>query len=207
MENIKNLRAKYGDNEPIFLEEIKLELANYTKARIFQLLSVAIESKEIAKFDGGVYYFPTQSVLGMSKLNPRKVIEKKYIKNKESIYGFYSGLSLLNTFGLTNQIPNVIEIVTNNESTRLREVNIGNQKIILKKSRTQITKNNYYELMILELFNIIDVDKLRKENMKEIVEYMNNKSLSPGDVLRYAKYVPAKAVKNFISSEVPYAFA
>ena len=120
MENIKNLRAKYGDNEPIFLEEIKLELANYTKARIFQLLSVAIESKEIAKFDGGVYYFPTQSVLGMSKLNPRKVIEKKYIKNKESIYGFYSGLSLLNTFGLTNQIPNVIEIVTNNESTRLR---------------------------------------------------------------------------------------
>lgn len=61
------------------------------------------------------------------------------------------GLSALNRYGLTTQVPNTTEICTNNETSKLRSVKVGNMSVILRKSRTAITNENVDILSFLEL--------------------------------------------------------
>ncbi|MCD8203749.1 MAG: hypothetical protein LUB56_01310 [Coprobacillus sp.] len=49
-----------------------------------------------------MYYLPKESRLGESHLHYSKIIEKKYISDGESVYGFYSGTTLLNSLGLSS---------------------------------------------------------------------------------------------------------
>ena len=60
-------------------------------------------------------------------------------------------------FLLTMQIPSSIEIITNNETMFVRETILKSRKIILRKSRLPITKENVNAYTILELFTNIDV--------------------------------------------------
>lgn len=135
-------------------------------------------------------------------LNPRRVIEKKYVQDNGEIYGYYTGMMLLNMFGITTQMPNVIEIYTNNEATKSRRVNINNQTVIVKKARTKIDKTNYRQMMILELFNIMDKDSINAQTSQKIIDYMKSNGITIKDVMQYADKVPARAIKNFMRSEV-----
>ena len=47
-----------------------------------ELINVLCEEEKLIRFEKGIYYIPTDTVLGKSVLNPRKVIEKKYINDK-----------------------------------------------------------------------------------------------------------------------------
>ena len=133
MELMKKLKAKYGTNEPIFFEEISETAGNYTRGRVYQLIKPALESGDLVRSEHNCYYIPTQTPFGKSLLNPRKVIEKKYISNNGEIFGYYTGLTLLNSFGITTQMPNILEVYTNNEATKARRVEIDNQTVIVKK--------------------------------------------------------------------------
>jgi predicted transcriptional regulator of viral defense system len=68
--------------------------------------------------------------------------DKKFIFDKNGAFGFYSGLTLQNAIGLTTPVPNTVEIVTNREKSRRREINVGNQNLCLRRSRTIITSRN-----------------------------------------------------------------
>ncbi len=202
MELINTLQNQYGANEPIFFDEIAKAGKKYTRARIYQLINTALDSGILARFGYDCYYIPTQTPFGQSLLNPRRVIEKKYIQDNDEIYGYYTGMTLLNMFGITTQMPNVIEIYTNNEATKSRRVNINNQTVIVKKARTKIDKSNYREMMILELFNIMDKDAINSQASQKIIEYMKSNNITIKDVMQYADKVPARAIKNFMRSEV-----
>ena len=101
MELIEYLTKTFGYNEPILLEEISFN--NFSKSWINKQLAKYVETGELIRFDKGVYYVPKKTILGPSKLNPVKVIERKYINSK---YGYYSGASFLNQLGLSTQVPN-----------------------------------------------------------------------------------------------------
>lgn len=161
----------------------------------------------LAKAGYDCYYIPTTTPFGKSLLNPRKVIEKKYISNNDEVYGFYTGLVLLNSFGITTQMPNVIEVFTNNEATKSRRVTINNQTIIVKRARTTINNSNYKEMMLLELFNLADIRSIDARATQKIVDYMKQNNISVQGIMKYAKFVPARAIKNFMISEVQNAFA
>lgn len=207
MELVKCLKTQYGENTPIFFEDIANVCSGYTRGRVYQLIDAAMNSGLLAKAGYDCYYIPTTTPFGKSLLNPRKVIEKKYISNKGEVYGFYTGLALLNSFGITTQMPNVIEVFTNNEATKSRRVTINNQTIIVKRARTTINNSNYKEMMLLELFNLADVRSIDARATQKIVDYMKQNNISIQGIMKYAKFVPARAIKNFMISEVQNAFA
>ncbi len=207
MELVKCLKNQYGENTPIFFEDIANVCSGYTRGRVYQLIDAAMNSGLLAKAGYDCYYIPTTTPFGTSLLNPRKVIEKKYISNKGEVYGFYTGLELLNSFGITTQMPNVIEVFTNNEATKSRRVTINNQTVIVKRARTTINNSNYKEMMLLELFNLADVRSIDARATQKIVDYMKQNNISIQGIMKYAKFVPARAIKNFMSSEVQNAFA
>lgn len=207
MELVKCLKTQYGENTPICFEDIANVCSGYTRGRVYQLIDAAMNSGLLAKAGYDCYYIPTTTPFGKSLLNPRKVIEKKYISNKGEVYGFYTGISLLNSFGITTQMPNVIEVFTNNEATKSRRVTINNQTIIVKRARTTINNSNYREMMLLELFNLADIRSIDARATQKIVDYMKQNNISVQGIMKYAKFVPARAIKNFMSSEVQNAFA
>ena len=207
MELVKCLKTQYGENTPIFFEDIANVCSGYTRGRVYQLIDAAMNSGLMAKAGYDCYYIPTTTPFGKSLLNPRKVIEKKYISNKGEVYGFYTGLALLNSFGITTQMPNVIEVFTNNEATKSRRVTINNQTIIVKRARATINNANYKEMMLLELFNLADISSIDARATQKIVDYMKQNNISIQGIMKYAKFVPARAIKNFMSSEVQNAFA
>ncbi|HAT84024.1 MAG TPA: hypothetical protein DCS37_03905 [Clostridiales bacterium] len=207
MELVNCLKTQYGENTPIFFEDIANVCSGYTRGRVYQLIDAAMNSGLLAKAGYDCYYVPTTTPFGKSLLNPRKIIEKKYISNNGKVYGFYTGISLLNSFGITTQMPNVIEVFTNNEATKSRRVTINNQTIIVKRARTTINSANYKEMMLLELFNLADARSIDVQATQKIVDYMKKNNISIQGIMKYAEFVPARAIKNFMSSEVQNAFA
>ena len=84
---------------------------------------------------------------------------------------------------------------------------INNQTIIVKRARTTINSANYKEMMLLELFNLTDARSIDVQVTQKIVDYMKKNNISIQGIMKYAKFVPARAIKNFMSSEVQNAFA
>ena len=107
---------------------------------------------------------------------------------------------------ITTQVPNALEIITNNESRELREVEIKGRKFILRKSRTKITNDNVYTYTILELFNGIKLNQCNEIpfSKKFIVDYIKENKITYNDISQMANFFPAKAMKNLIISGVLY---
>ena len=200
------LKAKYAENEPISIEDIRFALPQLTRGRIYQILDELIDKGELKRFKQGVYYIPTQTILGESLLDPRKVINQKYISDGLNYYGYYTGLSLLNAFGLTTQVANILEIRTNREATNSRTVIIGSQKVIIKRSRIEINNENYAAVMLLEIFNLLNSADIAYMDFSRVIEFIKAKNLTYEIINKYVRYMPAKAIKNLSMSGVENVF-
>ena len=75
------LLQQYGTNEPIISADIVFK--NYSRPWVMKQLKSLCEDGKLIRFEKGIYYIPTDTVFGKSILNPRKVIEKKYINDGE----------------------------------------------------------------------------------------------------------------------------
>lgn len=194
MEIVYNLKSKYDINNPIFIDEIRSMFSNYSKIRVAQLVRESVDSGELVRFENGVYYIPSKTILGNSTLSIAKVIEKKYIKNDIEVYGFYLGVSFANSIGITTQVPSVYEIMTNRESTRVRKVRVENQEVILRKARVEINKDNYIVLQFLEFITSTNTEFLLKSKEK-IAKYFL-KAVDKKQVADYITKYPSKTIKN-----------
>ncbi|MDR1832730.1 MAG: hypothetical protein LBQ97_08410 [Fusobacteriaceae bacterium] len=204
MEFVQVLKEKYGENTPILIDEIKAVCGNYSRPRISQFIDEAIRKRELIRYSPGVYYLPTMLRYGLSMIGPRDVIEKKYITNGAEIYGYYSGFTLLNAAGLTTQVPNTLEIVSNNVNSRLSRVLVDYQKVIVRRARAKITSENYQILRFLELVNNLESKELKQ---KEFLRYVRKINLKRGDIQQYIEYYPKSVGMKLIESEVIYEFA
>ena len=202
MEISRRLNEKYGADEPIFIDEIKSVMKEYSTPYIFRMLKEAIEKGLLMRYDDSIYYIPTTTILGKSVLNPYRVIEKKYVRDGKNVQGFYSGWTFLNGIGGTRQVPNVIEVVTNRETMRVRETMLGRQRLILRRPKTTITAENAKVLSILELATQFDFDE---DSKLAVVDYSKKNRIAIKDFLRYAEFYPAKTIKNM--REVLYELA
>lgn len=201
----KSLLKEYGTNEPIFLSDISFE--KYSRPWIMKQLQLLCNEEKICRYEKGVYYIPTDTVFGKSVLNPRKVIEKKYISDHGEIIGYYSGLLFQNQIKLTTQMSNVIEIYTNNESAKVREIVIGKQRVILRRARTTINNSNVAVLSFMEMMNEISPNTLDDEKKKRIAEYVRLNSITRKDIIEYAGVFPDKVMRNLIESEAIFSVA
>jgi len=199
------LLQQYGTNEPIISADIVFK--NYSRPWVMKQLKSLCEDGKLIRFEKGIYYIPTDTVFGKSILNPRKVIEKKYINDGENTIGYYSGITFQNQLKLTTQMPNVIEIYTNNETTNVRDVMVGKQKVILRKARTTINSTNVAVLSFLEMMNDIIPRSLDSEKKSRIAEYINNNGITKQEIISYASVFPDKVMRNLIESEAIFRVA
>ena len=198
---IDKIEKTYGANTPIFADEIVALFDGYTRAYVFRLINKAEADGELVSYSRGVYYIPKNTFFGKSTICSEMVAEKKYIKNKESVYGIYSGLNLLNRFGITAQVPNTLEIVTNNETTRKRKIEIGGRAFILRKARCKITKDNYPVYTLLQLFNdMSDKDELDEFAKKQIGDYIVRNDVTTEKLFDMSKVFPSATLKKMIWS-------
>jgi hypothetical protein len=188
----------YGANEPILIGEISY--MDYSRPWLFKGLKKLTNDGKLIRFDNGVYYIPTKTVLGISVLNSRKVVEKKYVSAGGRVYGFFSGLTLQNRAGLTTQMPNTIEVVSNNESAKVREVSVGTQKVKVRRARVEITKENVSALQFLDLMNSLDVNELNVDGKQALRSFIIARGITIQGILAYTPVYPARAMKNLMES-------
>ena len=105
----------------------------------------------LEKYDNGIYYIPRfGGLLGKSYLDRTEVIMRKYVENKSDKYGYVTGLSFANQLGLTTQMPAMIEIVTNRESTNGRIITLGKSASEGKRVHPLLYQNlmeNFYNCL------------------------------------------------------------
>lgn len=202
---LESILQQYGTNEPIFSSEISFQ--DYSRPWIYKQLNKLCEEGKLIRYEKGIYYVPTETPFGKSLLNPRKVIERKYISQGEETIGYYSGIAFQNQLRLTTQMPNVIEIYTNKETTRVRDVYVGKQKVLLRKARTKITTANSDVLSFLELMNDLNPDGIDVEKKAIITKFVADRKISRKDITAYAPVFPDKALRTLVESEVIYSVA
>lgn len=201
----ESIVQQYGTNEPILSSEITFQ--DYSRPWIYKQLNQLCEEGKLTRFEKGIYYVPTQTPFGKSLLNPRKVIERKFIFQGGETIGYYSGITFQNQLQLTTQMPNVIEIYTNKETTRVRDAYVGKQKVLLRKARTKITAANADVLSFLELMNDLNAAVLDDEKKAIITKFISDRKITRRDITAYAPVFPDRAMRTLIESEVIYSVA
>ena len=204
---IERLKDKFGTNEPIFTNEILDLFTEYSRAYVFRLIKKAEETEELLNFCPGIYFIPTNNIVGTSTITAEDVVTKKYISNQKKVYGLYSGINLQNMFSCTTQVPNTIVIVSNNESTRRRAILIDGRQVILKKSRCEITSTNIHAYTILQLLSEIDDTTIFNEKIiNTIMRYKKINKVNNDELIELAKFFPAKTTKKLLCSGVLNVF-
>ncbi len=193
----------YGFNEPIISKDVSYK--KYSRQWLYKEFNKLCESGKIIKYEKGLYYVPTKTLLGDSLLDPKKVIEKKYINSGQEIIGYYSGVTFLNQLRISTQMSNTIEIYTNNERSNVRDVNVGKQKVLLRRARTEINKENAAVLSLLELMNFVPATFFDDDRRDKINLYIAQKNITRKSITKYAPVFPDKAMRTLVESEVIYS--
>jgi len=197
------LLKEYGYDEPIFSEDLlqELTLNPNTLRQSLKRLADADKIKRY-KYKAGIYYIPNpNSILKRSALSVNKIIKNKYLVKRNNRIGYVTGLDFANSLNLTTQVPGLIEIVTEVESSNIRYVEYNQRRVALRKSKTNITGNNYKVLQILELItNFQKVSDVSFDNAKpKISDYVKDVSLERKELDRIISLYP-KAYRQFIGS-------
>ncbi len=202
------LLENYGYNEPIFLNELKIDGLSENAVR--QSVKRLVANGFLERYDNGIYYIPKQGgLLGKSYLDPFLVIMRKYVRSKSETYGYVTGLSFVNQLGLTTQMPAVIEIVTNREATNGRTITVGNQKVRIKKSVVAVSDNNAELLQLLD--GIVQAEKYTEFAMEEtvarMISYVRMKHFTKEQLSEVSSVITGATAKKLIEWGMIYEFA
>lgn len=201
---VERLLNKFNKDAPIFTEDIIELFCDYSRAQVFRFIKKAVLNKELIRFDKGVYFIPRVTFWGgLSTITSDDIVRSRYIRNEESVFGIYGGLKLLNNFSITTQMPAIIEVISNKEATRKREINIKGRKFILRKSRCEINKDNYAAYTVLQIFNDLSRDdELGDSSKRYLLEYINNQDITKEQLFYMSSNFPIKATKGLIRSGI-----
>lgn len=200
------LIKSYQSNEPIFLCDIDLPVSN---GNLRKMMKDLCDVGKIKRFDIGIYYLPKQSRLkGGVPLSVDTVAKYKYVCRNGNIEGYYSGYTFANMLGVTTQVPYTIEIVSNNASAKVREIDLQGRRIILRKSRVPITNENYQILQFLDFLK--DASVYSDENdifENRIRKYIVDENIKKDDVDLYIKHYPDKIYRYIYEMRLYDVFA
>jgi hypothetical protein len=105
-------------------------------------------------------------------------------------------------------VPSVVEIFTNNETSNARNILVGNQKVILRRARTEITSDNVAVLMLLEVMASESEAFFKNSEVRgKIKKFVVENNITMGDVDKYLDYYPERTLKILFRSGVINEFA
>lgn len=149
------LKEHYEDGEPIFLDDIHIEGMRRDNFR--QQIKTLADAGKIVRYEKGIYYIPKKTRFSSSTgPTPETVAMYKYISRGGKTDGYYSGSTFANIIGISMQVPMKKEIVSNNIAAIVREIPIGNQSFIVRRSVTPINDGNVKVLQLLDLLKNLD---------------------------------------------------
>ncbi len=202
------IREHYKEAEPIFFSDLERE--DITRSALNQQLKKLCDKGLLEKYDVGVYFIPKKTLLN-STIGPNAdmVARYRFISKGNNIDGFYGGNSFANQIGISTQVPQVVEIVSNNTNSSDREVRIGNRRFYVKKPIVQITKENVYVLQMLELLKNLDayLDYSYEEAREKFAEYISVHGIKRSDVDMYIRKYPVATFKYYYELGLDYVLA
>ena len=194
---------KCNFDEPLFLEEIKQYVINNYKTNEINILKKNInviinrmcKNNILKQFYKGIYYKPVNNVFGEMPLDKNKVIIKKYIKDENgNIKGYITGAKLFNQLGLTTQVPNIINIVTN-ECKNNNEYKNEKLGVIIIKPKIKIDNDNYKYLQLFDIINNKEEINIEVDNEDEIIySFIEENKLNFEKIIKYARVTNNKKI-------------
>lgn len=209
MEQLRNILVQaYGENEPVLTEDLMRLFSGISRQAVYKKIESALASGELARYDRGIYYAPTDTRFGKTQPSAESVLRRRWLINaKGNTVGYITGAALANETGLTEQVPAIIEVVTNTESTRVREVAGfgGWAKIKLRRPRATVTDENVAALRFLDLITVEPVASLDAS----AIEALRKEAKKAGRemVYEYVSLYPAKTSKRLVECEMRDVFA
>lgn len=198
--NIKEKVLKYiencDNNEPIFMDDIKnyvlenidedidiKQINNNINVIIYRLL----KDNNLKTKYRGVYFKPTKTLFGETTISNKDLIEKKFLTDKDgNINGYIVGAKLYNMIGLTTQVPNVTDIVTN--ECKYHKIFYDNLRVNILKPKITIDNENYLYLQLLDIIENKDNINIEADNFDEIIfKIIDNNNLEFEKLIKYAR--------------------
>lgn len=199
------LLDNYKENEPIFLVDIQID--GMTRTNVRQQIKKLADTGKVKRFDNGIYFLPKKTIFKSgSQLAPEKVLECKYLRDKDKRCGYVSGLMFFNQMGLTTQVPMMYEVVSNKATNDYRETSLAKSRVIVRKPKVPVTEKNYKELQFLDMLKDVDVysEVTGKQLQDRLYRYMDDANLSISEMEPYFSYYPDKLYKNLVETRVIY---
>lgn len=199
------LLDNYKENEPIFLADLQID--GMTRTNIRQRIKKLTDAGKVKRFDNGIYFLPKKTIFKSgSQLAPEKVLECKYLRDKDERCGYVSGLMFFNQMGLTTQVPMMYEVVSNKATNDYRETSLAKSRVIVRKPKVPVTEKNYKLLQFLDMLKDVDVysEVTGKSLQDRLYRYMKDANLRVSDMEPYFAYYPDKLYKNLVETRVIY---
>lgn len=209
--NCYNMVLEYINTQnrgiPIFIEEIKDYIIQFynenDKEKVFNNVKAILNrmNKEgiIENAYKGIYYIPVENIFGKMLLGNRQIIQYKYIMDKKgNIKGYITGAKLFNNIHLTTQVPNIIDIATN-ECKNFNKYENKNLNVIIRKPKVEVNNNNYKYLQLFDLIENKDNIDIEVENPDEIIyNFITENELDFEKIIKYAMDTKSRTVINKI---------
>lgn len=207
MNIVSYLKDIYGCGTPILLKDIRI--GRKSKTAIRKELSRAVKEKQIIRESNGVYYFEEEKEYPKI-VTFEDIVTKKYIRDDFGIkgleintYGYYSGQTFLNHIGISQQVPAVLEITTNNTSCK-RLIDINGRRAIIRKAKTEINHSNWKALQFFEMFHLLTEEDI-KQNKELLIKYIQ-KNFTKTDFTANIQYFSNKVMKLIVEGGLINAF-
>lgn len=209
--NCYNMILEYINTQnrgiPIFIEEIKDYIIQFynenDKEKVFNNVKAILNrmNKEgiIETAYKGIYYIPVENIFGKMLLGNRQIVQYKYIMDKKgNIKGYITGAKLFNNVHLTTQVPNIIDIATN-ECKNFNKYENKNLNVIIRKPKIEVNNNNYKYLQLFDLIENKDNIDIEVENPDEIIyNFIAENELDFEKIIKYAMDTKSRTVINKI---------
>ena len=188
IENFKN-------GEPIFLSELPGESKDYLRQEMKKL----VDDGKLERLYNGVYYLSYITILGTKgKISVDKYIEKKYLENGGKVFGYITGLQMVNKYGFTTQNPARYEVCSNEASTKQRKQEIDGNTIVVYKPVADINEENKTALQFLDLMSVIDKysEISGAELVNKLKKYVETVGIDFSIVKKYLPLYPDRVYRN-----------
>ena len=193
---------QYPEDEPIFIEEIKKYVIQKCekdeKENVLKNINVILnrlKNEGIIKAEyKGVYYKPVITIFGEMGLDQTKLMQLKYLKDRNgNVKGYIVGAKLFNRLGLTTQVPNVTDIVTN--ECKYHKQYDEKLRTYITKPKIEITNENYRYLQFIDILENKDNIYIEVENADEILyKIIQECNLDFEKIIKYARETNSKKI-------------
>jgi len=160
---LKYIEENFEKDEPFFISDLPCG----SKESLRQELKRLTDEGKIERIYNGTYCRAYTTILGTKgKYSFKKLISKKYLVKDGKEIGFVTGLSLANKYGFTTQVPSVMEVTSNEASTKHRKFDLDGKEFIVYSPVVEITEKNISAIRFLDM--MLDLDKYCELNSVEL---------------------------------------